>query len=154
MQGSTSSQQLYNVKTLDQAPYNEGPGGTEMGPTKANYIAELWAMVNPSPTMTRDQAAAFQSAVWEIVYEDKQAWNVKTHDTTDTMNSFKVDNNDTVEALANTWLGNLDGLGPRTKLYALSNDRYQDYVVVPVPAAVLLGMLGLGAVGVKLRKYA
>jgi hypothetical protein len=26
--------------------------------------------------------------------------------------------------------------------------------IVPVPAAVLLGILGLGAVGVKLRKYA
>jgi hypothetical protein len=27
-------------------------------------------------------------------------------------------------------------------------------IFVPVPAAVLLGILGLGAVGVKLRKYA
>lgn len=155
MQGSTGSVQPYNVLTLEQAPVDQGPGGNPMGMTKADYIRELWAIVNPSPTMTATQAAAMQAAIWEIVYEDSQAWDVKTHDTTDTMNSFKIDGDDTVEALANTWLGYLDGAGSYANIVALSNEHYQDYVVrVPVPAAVLLGMLGLGAAGMKLRKYA
>jgi hypothetical protein len=35
------------------------------------------------------------------------------------------------------------------------NGQYQDYVIrVPVPAAVILGILGLGVVGWRLRKFA
>jgi hypothetical protein len=154
MQGSTTANVLYNVLDLEAAPINQGPGGLPMGITKADYIRELWALHIGDAT-TNNGAAAFQAAVWEIVYEDKLAWNVKTHDTTDTMNSFKIDGNDTVEALANTWLGQLDGSGPLAYLGALSNASYQDYVVqIPAPGAVVLGVLGLGLIGWVRRRIA
>ena len=58
--------------------------------------------------------------------------------------------------LANGWLRALSVGGVDFSNYlGLSNEGVQDYVVrVPVPAAFVLGLLGMGAAGLKLRKRA
>jgi hypothetical protein len=154
MQYSTTSYKPYTIKSLQDAPLTGGPLGGPMGATKADAIAELFANHIADVAGNNTNAAAFQLAVWEIVYENNGSWDVKaTGGAADT--GFRATGNAAALNLANTWLGELDGQGAKATLYAYSNDTYQDYVVqVPVPAAVLLGFLGLGAAGIKLRRFA
>ena len=54
--------------------------------------------------------------------------------------------------LANSWLSTLDGVGPTLGIIGLadSNDtdlNDQDFVTIPAPGAVLLGVIGLSIVG-------
>ena len=158
MQYSTGGYQPYTIKNLQDAPLTGGIGGLPMGTTKANYIRELWANHIANVPGNNTNAAAFQLAVWEIVYENNAAgpglWNVKsTSGAADT--GFRAVGNTAALDLANTWLGQLDGQGLASGLYAYSNTNYQDYVFqVPVPAAALLGFLGLSAAGLRLRRFA
>ena len=162
MQYSNSAYRLYNIVDVEDAPVNLGPpeNGVHvpMGDDKADYIRELWAKVNPSPSMSAVNAAAFQAAVWEIVYEDAQAWDIDAWDGSNLNNvsSFKVAGNASVISQAQTWLNSLTGSGAlANNIVALSRGDTQDYIVkVPVPAAVLLGMLGFCVAGLKLRKLA
>jgi len=118
-------------------------------------------------------AAAVQSAVWEIVdegnlangLEDPVALNWDTLSTSASKGNFYV-SNATVARIANVMLNNVRTLGESdfSHYVAVSNDddqnasggyHYQDYVVrVPLPGAVLLGFLGVGAAGLKLRRFA
>jgi hypothetical protein len=136
-----------------------------MGPLKASLIAEL---LIKNPYSTALEAAAVQVAVWEILDENHflfggaNPWNVSAGLS---QGNFYLDtspgNDDEIAVadLANTMLGNLSAAGlPFDRYTAVSNGpgtkNWQDFVVVPVPAAFLLGMLGLGAAGLKLRKFA
>ena len=63
--------------------------------------------------------------------------------------------------IANAMLSSVAGIGPSSfgNYQGLSNStddsHYQDYVVMtPIPPSVVLGLLGFGVVGLKLRKYA
>jgi hypothetical protein len=159
MQYAPTSFQQYNIIDVQDAPVTESPSGDVMGDTKADYIRELWAMVNPSPSMLNVNAAAFQVAVWEIVYEDAdyESWDVDAWDNSNltTYSSFKVAGDADVISTAQGWLDDL-GIGTLdNSLVALSRGDTQDYIVkVPVPGAVLLGLLGFCVAGLKLRKLA
>jgi hypothetical protein len=149
MQYSTASFAPYTLVDLASAPKPDGPESSPMGATKADYIRELWAR-HIGDTNTDNGAAAFQAAVWEIVYEDKLAWNVLTADLTSSTSSFKIDNVG-VGTTANTWLADLlnnPGGAKADNLVALSSGSYQDYLVeVPAPGAIILGLMGLGMIG-------
>jgi hypothetical protein len=168
------SGQVYSVASLDAAPVNTDAG--PMGELRARSLATLldryWVAWSPSGnviggspgTYTDDQAAAaVQLAVWEIVAEfkgqtlDRSGWTVSPV----TGRQFSATSSDgSVISLANWMLEDIasvaaDGLSSYKNYRALSNDRQQDYVVrVPVADAILLGLLGLGAAGLKLRKFA
>ena len=163
---SPGSYQDYYVKPLNEAP---DPSAGPMGEARAQYLAALldarW-----SNSLTDLEAAALQAAVWEIVDEGNVSagvgsdpvpanWNVRniTVDGKSPGNFYVGD--DAVADLANSWLATLTAASSYTGYLALSSSvdctHYQDYVVrVPVPAAVLLGMIGLAVAGVRLRKYA
>jgi hypothetical protein len=152
MQYSTGNYRQYSIIDLWDAPEIAGPGGQDMGVTKADYIRELWDAQYDSIGTSNTRAAAFQAAVWEIVYEDAQVWDVNAWDSDDLANnsSFKIagDDDDSVVSLAQGWLDALQGIGGNRNLVAVSNDSYQDYVVeVPAPGAIVLGMMGLGLAG-------
>jgi len=171
------SGQTYEVTSLDVAPVNTDAG--PMGETRARSLATLldrfwtdWSdtgnVINGSPAgaagYTDDQAAAaLQLAVWEIVAEfkgqtlDRSGWTVspvpgRQFSATCSDNSVISLANWMLQDIASVGEGDLSGYG---NYRALSNACKQDYVVrVPIPGAMLLGMLGLGAAGWRLRRFA
>jgi len=142
----------YTVGMPDDV-YNSFTGET-LGSVRANYLRELWARFYDNSwagggSYTAPQnagAAAFASAVWEIVYEDLPVsplgWDV-TLDGTVGKGGFAATDLDA--ATANKWLHELTGAGPKADLLAFVYDGQQNYLVaVPEPATIIL--LGLGGV--------
>lgn len=142
---STGNSYTYNVINLADAP-NPGlpvPGVNGMGAAKASDIKKLWAAYRSS-VVGATTAAAFQVAVWEIVYETTSTYSVSNGS-----GNFYLTNAAGVVAQANTWLSSLGSLTAEANLAALSNDDYQDQVVaVPLPPAVLAGMGLMTVMGV------
>jgi MYXO-CTERM domain-containing protein len=143
--------------TLDVIPVHTGPipgspetgGMAGMGLAKADDLAKLWAEYYDDALLSAAHAAAFQTAVWEIVYDDGNDLG---------SGAFQAQKNDSmmfVDSFVNTsvaWLANLPSLTNRSQLVGLSSASVQDQVtVVPEPAA--LSVLALGAVtGLRRRR--
>lgn len=153
---------LYAIKELDDAP--DGYAGP-MYDTKARHLAELldenWAW---GTTVTSSlQAAAIQLAVWEIVGETSGTYNLTMGSGSVYLNSTGPNYWDTgdVGTVAQAMLNAISAAGHDyiDRYVAVSHpigsgtEGYQDYVVrVPLPGAVLLGMLGLSVAGARLRR--
>jgi hypothetical protein len=140
----------YNVISLEDA----------FGTAKAGYISELWGQYyDPSWTgsgqftwLQDSKAAAFATAMWEIIYEDLPGsslkWDVKVDGTWGT-GGFYTDFGGAV--LANNLLHSLDGTGPTAELRVFSYGGSQDYIaMVPEPTTIVL--LGFGALSLLRRK--
>jgi hypothetical protein len=155
---ASSTLSKYSVVPLNEAPAGSPEGA--MGETKAKLIAELldqnWWGKGP---MTALKAAALQAGIWEIINEaDGNLLDVASGD------FYLYNNPGNVRGLANSLLGGISSGVDHYRYIALSHPldppedpkvMNQDYLVrVPVPGAVLLGLLGLTAAGVKLRRFA
>jgi hypothetical protein len=140
-------------------PGNLVGGGTGggMGSARADMIRALWA--HAYPTLPDDaHRAAFQAAIWEIVYESS------ANPLTIGDGYFKLSASDPTEVAGDAqqyldWLSSANlATAPQANLIALTSSTAQDQITaVPVPApqaavagAALLGVLGLG----KLRRRA
>jgi hypothetical protein len=134
-------------------------GGT-LGTARADYLSELWGRFfdlswvsgGPYNSKQKNDAEAFATAVWEIVYEALPAspslWDVGADGSAGPL-GFRAENVDIT--LANSWLHALNGCGPKADLRAFVNCGKQDYLVqVPEPAT--LALLGIGGVLSLLRK--
>jgi hypothetical protein len=134
--------------------------GQAIGAEKADYLRELWGRHfdpdwvgdGPFSSQQDSDAAAFATAVWEIIYEDLPQspleWDV-TIDSTPCSGGFYAKNVDATTA--NSWLHSLTGCGPKADLRAFVYDGAQDYLVqVPEPATIAL--FGIGGVLSLLRK--
>ncbi|MFA6045139.1 MAG: PEP-CTERM sorting domain-containing protein [Phycisphaerales bacterium] len=134
----------YEVNALDTAPRPAGLGAP-MGQGKADQIAELYGRHFSSLSSATDYAA-FQTSIWNIVYDNDTSISTGTF----FVNSF---NNDdvAVRALANSWLSGLNGDANYFQhgLFALTSDTVQD-MIVPGPGSVAL--MGLGGLLVVRRR--
>jgi len=126
--------------------------GEALGNEKANYLRELWSRYYDEAWSSggsytdreNDSAAAFATAVWEIIYEDlptSAADYDVTVDGTAGIGGFAATGIDT--ATANAWLQSLDGTGGKADLLVLTNAGGQNFLVA-VPEPTTLMLLGLG----------
>lgn len=127
--------------TFDVVPLTEAPSPTFIGstitPAKADLLQELWGR-HYSLTMTNQQAAEFQLAVWEIIFETSGTYDIA---------SGSLRSND-LNPGTNALLSSLNGLGPKADLVALTHPQYQDMLAqVPAPGAVCLSSFGLVVLG-------
>ncbi|MGE5612114.1 MAG: hypothetical protein ACM359_22900 [Bacillota bacterium] len=152
---SLNTSYVFEVKDLKDAPLTAA-----MGATKANYLRELWATYFDADQFKLDakNAAAFQVAVWEIVYENLgQGLNASAGSYQFSSATAGVINQ------ANTWLGALTGLptADLDNLRALVSTSRQDQVFltnapipsVPLPVSAWAGMVLFAGMGIaKVRK--
>lgn len=146
-----------NIRPVSETPLTSGPSDTGGGPmagAKAEALKELWGRFIGQTGTDNVACAAFQLAVWEIVYEDlyvqsPPGWNVLS-------GKFKAraDAGNPTLAInqANLWLGQVNGSGPKANLYGLSLGGVQDVIVTPEPATTVLLALGGLAMLVRNRR--
>jgi len=112
--------------------------GSPMGTAKANSIRELWGRNFASSWTTgenKQMAEAFNVAIFEILYETDQTWDVTSGA------GFHVGADVEQAVLANTWLNQLNGNTSyfANNLVSLSTTSGQDFLVqVPEPASLFL----------------
>lgn len=136
-----------NVDMLKDTP--DGPLGP-MDVLKAGQIAWLLDHNAWGLSMAGADAAAMQLAIWEIVNEKTEVgYNVLS-------GNFFSATPGSITTAAQTLLGSVpsyvSSAAGYVGLYSLVKQDFVVSVPVPVPGAVLLGMLGLVYAGVKLRR--
>lgn len=164
----------YEIYTPESAPVVTG-SNMAMGSTKAADLRKLWGAYNtyglgvddwgvgeeestPDTAEKKQQAAAFQLAVWEIINEAQGTlggYAVATGTMRASGSASTID-------LANAWLGTLGAMeDPDIGLRVLVNGTYQDFAIVvtgagrdtvPEPVTMAGLMLGIGGLSGYIRK--
>ena len=133
---------VYDVRMPEDAPIggansNLFPNG--MGETKATHLRRLFDNELANAATSTTNAAAFQLAVWEIIYETGPDYELSYYDYGD-RGTFYAKDGDSI-ALANEWLADVvAGSGdPLIRLRVLTDPCKQDYSVIlpdkPYPAS-------------------
>jgi hypothetical protein len=125
----------YKVVSPVVAPDGDGLFTFPLGATGADQMSELFGRFRPTlNTLDPNSCAAFQLAVWEIVYDPNLILNGLG-------DSLQIGAPAGVLAQAQGYLNAINGNGPRMTLDAFTNPTAQDQIV-PVPGT--LALLGLG----------
>lgn len=147
--------QFLRSTTYEVINVEDGPkpgialGAGPMGASKASMLGKLWAAYWAGAQGDADAGAAFQIAVWEVIYDG---------DSDLFAGDFQADYADLASAPqwvqdAQALLDSLPGLTNEAALKILSSDRDQDQlVVVPMAEAVWMGFALLGGVAYRARK--
>ena len=159
---------IYYADSRDAA-YVGGAGGSTGSPLR-DYLDPVTAALytqwlSTEDTTDVDTASMYQLAIWMVEDEiewDHSQWEQYNTDTAihGAYQETKFDYDTSIQSLI-TGVGNPTSIGNvriMTLWTSYSNETFtgnrQDMLVAPVPAAVLLGILGLGVAGIKLRKFA
>lgn len=140
----TSTSTTYEIMDVADVPGQPAP----MGQDRAEALSLLYdAAAGAQFGTDHDDAAAFQIAVWEIVFDfDGTQGSIDFG-----AGAFQLlgDGGHGLAGIAGGWLSGIEGnLGSGvTSLAGLHNDSKQDQLVmVPLPAPVAMGLMGLVAV--------
>lgn len=153
MQSVSSGGSTYTVTGIQNLP-----GGGAMGVNRMQAIYDMYSAAGGSQMGSDDDmAAAFQLAIWEVIY-DYDGANVGSLNLAS--GSFKARNtlglalSSAIATRAATLFSAIGSNAAQTGLLGLGNGSYQDQIVqlVPVPPAVLAGIAGLGLVGYVRRR--
>ena len=153
------------------AAYSGGAGGASGSPLHDDLdpvTAALYTQwLSTEDTTDVDTASMYQLAIWMVEEEiewDNSRWEQYNTNTAihGAYQETKFDYDTSIQSLI-TGVGNPTSIGNVRVMtlwtsYSADPDTFtgnrQDMLVAPVPAAVLLGILGLSVAGIKLRKYA
>ena len=139
--------QILASPTNSAMDYNVVASTAQVTAAKLTTLAKLFTVAAPpvlTGAVTLDGAAAFQAAVWEVVYETGSTYDMTTGAiklAPGTVSAAEM-------ATANGWFASL----PVTPLYSLQvlhSNTNQDYLVVtavPEPEAYGMALAGLGVV--------
>jgi len=166
-----SGTSTWGIGDVSLAPVDEGPYGTTqpMGSDRGKYLGQLWYR-HYDKVVDNVSGAAFQLAVWEIVFETNLAGGVNgdinqpaTSAYWDITSGLVAARDDTAaRTLAQSWLVDVrdNPNSPSYKLLGLTYNGRQDIIVrdmtqgggeVPAPSALLLCLIGVGFAGVARR---
>lgn len=160
-QHATSSIKTYNV--VDPEVVSLPP----IGSFKSDALRNLYSFVGDAPTTVganADFAAAFQIAVWEIVYDFSSIEGASSLDVADGAFTAVNTNNTALSAtimghLATFFAAALSSPIQSYTLYGLENDTAQDQLIavpigdiVPLPTAGLMGLAGMGVLAARRRR--
>ena len=148
-QTTTSSMTEYTVMDPKDAPQP----GNAMGAVAAQMLARLYAYERSqadnafSSTALQNRAAAFQVAVWEIVYDSASGLDAGSGD-------FQLVSGFNASLLTEFFNAATDASGAEANLRALvSQDGQDQLIVVPLPGAGAMAFAGLaGLAGVRRRR--
>jgi hypothetical protein len=150
IQEASSSYQTYTIADLEDAPLNSvGP----MTTAKANALRELFGRFYAGvDNVIKDEA--FAAAIWEISYENGNAWDLDTGHFV--MNGLDSNGLGNAHNLAELWLSQLNGDTSKFDyhLVALTNPGYQDYALTragtggspPIPEPLTASAVTMAAV--------
>jgi hypothetical protein len=136
-------------------PLEASPPTHAMGAVRAQALRDLYVFADGDQFATagtdenRDVAAAFQIAVWEIVYDydgttaslDVTDGNLRITQTNDSPLSMGI------TGYLDSFFGGLGTGAELPELFAVSHEQYQDQLVmIPLPLPLAMGAAGLAAV--------
>ncbi len=119
-----------------------------IGDADAQAIGKLWAQYDAG-NLEGEHATAFQIAVWNIIYDDDYYVGLGKASFSCWLNSVVIEAQGMLD-----WLKTYGSSAPVTQMTILSNDGYQDQIVIAdyleayasVPEPATLGIAALGAV--------
>lgn len=139
---------IWTLKPLEEAPVVNG-FGSAMGTDKATLLSRLWGSYFGDPN-----SAEFQVAVWELLAENDNVYDVRSGQAT-SGRFYATSDNEVDRGMINTWLAAItisDYNGPEASvIWALTNGCAQDFAVLietggqpPVPEPLTVAGLLMG----------